>query len=191
MRALILAGLAGAAMLAAVLVMSGMAWLWLGGFDAGAASPESPLAARALRITLNHQLELAEAAAGSPPAPNGKSLIFGFRQYDAECAACHGTPDEPRALWARSMNPPSPDLTETPSRLSVKQLFWLICHGVKMTGMPAFGVQRTDRQISDLTLFVRALPNMKAQDYQSLRATYGPAPKPFSLTPNAACLTAK
>jgi mono/diheme cytochrome c family protein len=191
MRALILAGLAGAAMLAAVLVMGGLAWLWLGGVDAGAASPESGLAAGALRMALHRQLESAEAAAGSPPPPTSKSLIFGFRQYDAECAACHGTPDEPRASWARSMNPAAPDLTETPTRLSVKQLFWLICDGVRMTGMPAFGVQHTDRQISDLTLFVRALPTMKAQDYQSLRATYGPAPKPFSLTPNAACLTAK
>ena len=191
MRALILAGLAGAAMLAAVLVMSGMAWLWQGGFDARASSPESRLASGLLRVALNRQLELAEAAPRSPLAPTSKSLIFGFRQYDAECAACHGTPDEPRALWARSMNPPPPDLTETPTRLTAKQLFWLICHGVKMTGMPPFGVQHTDREISDLTLFVRALPNMKAQDYQSLRATYGPAPKPFSLTPNAACLTAK
>jgi hypothetical protein len=29
---------------------------------------------------------------------------------------------------------------------------------------------------------------MKPEDYQRLRATYGPAPKPFALTPDAACL---
>jgi mono/diheme cytochrome c family protein len=191
MRALILAGLAGAAMLAAVLVMGGMAWLWLGGYDARASSPESRLASGALRTALTRQMALAEATAETPPAPTSRSLIFGYRQYDAECAACHGTPDEPRALWARSMNPQPPDLTQTSVGWNARQLFWLICHGVKMTGMPAFGVHRTDHEIWDLTLFVRALPNMKPQDYQSLRTTYGPAPKPFSLTSNAACLTAK
>jgi hypothetical protein len=60
-----------------------------------------------------------------------------------------------------------------------------------MTGMPAFGVQRTDDQIWGLALFVSALPEISQQDYQRLRSTYGPAPKPFSLTPNAACLSAK
>jgi mono/diheme cytochrome c family protein len=86
------------------------------------------------------------------------------------------------------MRPQPPDLTEKPTGLSPKALFWLICHGVKMSGMPAFGVQHTDDQIWDIALFVRALPTMKAQDYGRLRATYGPAPKPFDLTPDAACL---
>lgn len=187
MRGSILAGLAGAALMAAILLIVALAWLWLGGFDPRASSP-SRLAPMALDIALKQRMQAAAARLGPPPAPNDRRTVLGYRQYDAECAACHGAPDAPRALWAKSMNPQPPDLTETPTRLGPKALFWLICHGVKMTAMPAFGVQRTDDEIWDLALFVRALPTMKSEDYQRLRATYGPAPKPFALTPDAACL---
>jgi mono/diheme cytochrome c family protein len=190
MRALILAGLTGAALTAAILVMIAVAWLWLGGFDTRASSP-SRLAPAALNLALMARVEAAVAKVGSPPATNGRRTVFGYRQYDAECAACHGAPDLPRAHWAVSLNPQPPDLTETPSHLTPRGLFWLICHGVKMSGMPAFGVQRTDDEIWDLALFVSVLPTMKPQDYQRLRATYGPAPKPFALTPDAACLHSK
>jgi mono/diheme cytochrome c family protein len=171
----------------AILLVVALAWFWLGGFDPRASSP-SRLAPMALDIALKARMRTAAGQLGPPPAPNDRRTVLGYRQYDAECAACHGAPDAPRALWAKSMNPPPPDLTETPTHLDPKALFWLICHGVKMTAMPAFGAQRTDDEIWDLVLFVRALPVMKPEDYQRLRATYGPAPKPFALTPDAACL---
>jgi mono/diheme cytochrome c family protein len=127
----------------------------------------------------------------APPSPTRRRIVIGYRQYDADCGACHGTPIAPRAQWARSMNPEPPDLTAVRTRRTPKELFWLICHGEKMSGMPAFGVQRTDDQIWSLALFVSALPDISAQDYGRLHAAYGPAPRQFSLTPNATCLTAK
>jgi mono/diheme cytochrome c family protein len=187
MRASILAGFVGAALMAAILVIIVLAWLWLGGFDPRASSP-ARLAPLALDIAVKQRMDAGAAQLGPPPASNDRRTVFGYRQYDAECATCHGAPDAPRAVWAKSMRPQPPDLTEKPTGLSPKALFWLICHGVKMSGMPAFGVQHTDDQIWDIALFVRALPTMKAQDYGRLRATYGPAPKPFDLTPDAACL---
>jgi mono/diheme cytochrome c family protein len=187
MRGSILAGFVGAALMAAVLVIIALAWLWLGGFDPRASS-QSHLAPLALDIAVKQRMEAGAARVGPPPAPDVRRLVLGYRQYDAECAACHGTPDASPAPWAKSMSPQPPDLSETSTHLSPKALFWLICHGVKMTGMPAFGVQRTDDKIWDLALFVRTLPTMKAQDYERLRATYGPAPKAFSLTPDAVCL---
>jgi mono/diheme cytochrome c family protein len=176
--------------LVAVLAIAAVAWIWLGGFDASAASP-SQLANAPLHFALERQMEQGTANAPAPPPPTRRRTVIGYRQYDADCGVCHGTPIAPRAQWARSMNPEPPDLTATRTRLSPRQLFWLICHGEKMTGMPAFGVQRTDDQIWGLALFVSALPDMSAQEYGRLRAAYGPAPRPFSLTPNAACLGAK
>lgn len=187
----VLAGLVGAMLFALAVVAGAALWLWTGGFDAAASSPRSRLAYWPVRVALARQLERGAGAVGTPPKSDGRRLIFGYRQYDADCAACHGAPDQPRALWAKSMNPEPPDLTETDKRWSEKELYWLICHGVKMTGMPAFGVHRTDDEIWDLALFVSALPGMRPETYQQMRATYGPAPKPFDLTANAACVGAK
>jgi mono/diheme cytochrome c family protein len=187
MRSLLLTSLLMMA-IAGLAALAGVAWLWLGGYDASAGSP-SRLAYAPLRFALERQMEAAKVP-DAPPSTRHR-IVIGFRQYDADCGACHGTPIAPRAQWARSMNPEPPDLTAARTRLTPKQLFWLICHGEKMTGMPAFGVQRTDDQIWGLALFVNALPDISAQDYARLRTAYGPAPRPFSLTPNAACLGAK
>jgi mono/diheme cytochrome c family protein len=191
MRSLLITSLLAVAVASMAAALAVAAWLWLGGFDATAASPPSRLAYWPLNLALARQAESGAAKVPDPPPPTRRRVVLGFRQYDADCSACHGTPAASRALWAKSMNPQPPDLTATQSRWPPKQLFWLICHGVKMTGMPAFGAQHTDDEIWDLTLFVSALPKMSAGDYQRLHAAYGPAPTPFSLTPNAACLTAK
>lgn len=175
------------AVLAALAAILG-AWVWLGRLDASAVAHGPPALSAPLRAALERQL--ARASLPTAPAASGRRIVLGFRQYDGACAACHGTPLEPRAVWAKAMSPAPADFTEAPSRRSLPQLYWLICRGQAMSGMPAFGERRSDDDIWDLALFVAALPDIKPESYQRLRALYGPAPKPFDLTPNAHCLKA-
>jgi mono/diheme cytochrome c family protein len=166
------------------------AWVWLGRLDVSATGPTSRLLTAPAHLALTRQLEREAAGPPEPPAPSGRRLVLGFRQYDGACASCHGTPSEGRAVWAKAMNPVPPDFTETPRRLPLKRLYWLICRGEALSGMPAFGQQRSDDDIWDLALFLAALPSMKPEAYLRMRSDYGPAPKPFDLTPNARCFKA-
>jgi mono/diheme cytochrome c family protein len=51
------------------------------------------------------------------------------------------------------------------------QLFWVVKHGIKMTGMPSFGAIGTDdKEIWSIVAFVKALPNVSEADYKAWTA---------------------
>ncbi len=66
---------------------------------------------------------------------NGKAL------YQASCIICHGQNGSPapQSIGA-SMYPYPPDLKSERTRTKTDgQLFWILAHGVNLTGMPAWG----------------------------------------------------
>jgi hypothetical protein len=51
--------------------------------------------------------------------------------------------------------------------------FWVIKHGIKATGMPAWGKSMGDPYIWGMVAFLDQLPNMDAEQYQTLVASSG------------------
>jgi mono/diheme cytochrome c family protein len=94
----------------------------------------------------------------------------GFGHYVENCRPCHGGPGAPRAEFARGLNPSPPDL-DSPAFKDVPdaELFWITKNGLRMTGMPAFGVSHTDEEIRDILAFVRKLPNLDESYKQRLK----------------------
>jgi mono/diheme cytochrome c family protein len=86
----------------------------------------------------------------------------GRELFGAECSFCHGNNGRGDAPLGMTMYPAAANLTE--SRTQTKsdgQLFWLIAHGVNLTGMPAFGQKyggpHNDEELWNLVAFVRSL----------------------------------
>ena len=46
--------------------------------------------------------------------------------------------------------------------------FWIVKHGVKMTGMPAWGVTHDDELLWDVVAFVRKLPELTPEQYETM-----------------------
>ena len=46
--------------------------------------------------------------------------------------------------------------------------FWVIKHGVKMTGMPAWGASHDDDVIWSLVAFLNKLPQLSPQQYKEI-----------------------
>ncbi|HVC52485.1 MAG TPA: cytochrome c [Stellaceae bacterium] len=65
-------------------------------------------------------------------------LAMGVEHFAAHCAVCHGAPGVPRGEIAKGMYPAPPDLAHAASRYSDAELFWILKHGIKMTGMPSW-----------------------------------------------------
>jgi mono/diheme cytochrome c family protein len=57
-------------------------------------------------------------------------------------------------LGAGYMNPSPPDLAKIAPERSPQELFWVIKHGLRMTGMPAWGPTHGDEQLWDLVAMV-------------------------------------
>jgi plastocyanin len=80
---------------------------------------------------------------------------------------CHGAPGVDPGHAGQGLRPAPPDLSDTINRWSPAQAFWIVKHGVRMTGMPAWSVSYDDEAIWQLVAFVRNLPEMEPRDYQA------------------------
>ncbi len=102
----------------------------------------------------------------------GEQVSEGFRDYEAMCVVCHAAPGKERSSASKGMNPQPPLLADAATRWQSNELFWIIKNGVKMTGMPAFGLTHSDEEIWDIVGFVRQLPQISAEEYEQLREKF-------------------
>jgi len=102
-----------------------------------------------------------------PMEVDGNVLSSGLSHYRGMCLQCHGAPDVAAAEFAEGLNPPAPDLTETD--MDDGELFWTIKNGIRMTGMPPFGLSHGDDEIWHLVAFIRHLPELTPAEKETLR----------------------
>ena len=91
----------------------------------------------------------------------------GAGQYAEMCSVCHLAPGMKRTEISRGLYPRAPELRRK-TDLTPAEQFWIIKHGVKMTGMPAWGVTHDDEMLWDVVALVRKLPELTPEQYETL-----------------------
>src|SRR5678815_1500256 len=91
----------------------------------------------------------------------------GAGQYAEMCSGCHLAPGMKRTEISRGLYPRAPQLRHR-TDLTPAEQFWIVKHGVKMTGMPAWGVTHQDELLWDVVAFVRKLPELTPEQYETL-----------------------
>ena len=91
----------------------------------------------------------------------------GAGQYAEMCSGCHLAPGMKRTEISRGLYPRAPELRRK-TNLTPAEQFWVVKHGVKMTGMPAWGVTHDDDLLWDVVAFVRKLPELTPEQYATL-----------------------
>jgi len=98
---------------------------------------------------------------------DSKRVASGAAQYAEMCSSCHLAPDMKRTEISRGLYPRAPELRRG-SRLTAAEEFWVVKHGLKMSGMPAWGVTHDDELLWSVVAFLRKLPELTADQYQQL-----------------------
>jgi len=80
---------------------------------------------------------------------------------------CHGAPGVPKDDIADGMYPSPPDLAVASQQYTDAQLFWILRHGIKMTGMPSWP-DHSDDDLWAIVTFLKKLPGMSESDYAKL-----------------------
>lgn len=127
------------------------------------------------------QRSVATHSAGiSPPRLDDPVLVMkGAGHYDIGCRSCHGSPKLMHPKIAQHMLPAPPYLPETVRNWQSQELFYMVKHGIKFTGMPAWPAQQRDDEIWAMVAFLRTFPNLDAEEYQQLvHGTQGTRPAP-------------
>jgi mono/diheme cytochrome c family protein len=95
-----------------------------------------------------------------------KRIATGAGQYVEMCAGCHLAPGMKRTEISRGLYPRAPALHR--HKHPAAESFWIVKHGIKMTGMPAWGVTHSDELLWDIVAFLQKLPELTPEQYQAL-----------------------
>ena len=105
----------------------------------------------------------------SVPFLDDPSLVLrGAGHYETGCKPCHGSPERPLPKIPAGMTPHPPDLHQQVSRWQPEELFYIVKHGIKFTGMPAWPAAGRDDEVWAIAAFLRTLPEMDAEGYARL-----------------------
>lgn len=99
------------------------------------------------------------------------------------CAGCHLQPGVSSTDLSLGLYPAPPDLAASADKhdhahpfgehdrdAALRRQFWIIKHGIKASGMPAWGETHTDERIWAMVAFIQKLPELNEMQYQILTA---------------------
>ena len=109
----------------------------------------------------------------NPVLSNEESIRNGMTHFADHCAACHANDGSGNIEMGKGMFPPAPDMrADATQELSDGALFYIIEHGIRFTGMPAWGTGSMDGEESSwhLVNFIRHLPNLTPEELAEMAA---------------------
>lgn len=155
------------------------AFVTSGTYPVGADVPHYP--AFHWLLTTMREKSIARAAAdivvptdlGTP-----QRLLAGGADYNDMCAGCHLKPGKRESDFSVGLYPSPPNLTQIDVAADAmekanQRRFWIIKHGIKASGMPAWGPTHDDERIWNMVAFLQRLPELTPAQYQILTARGG------------------
>jgi cytochrome c553 len=157
-----LAALAGAGLAGAVL------FAWLGLYNVAASTGHFVVIDHFLRFGMENSVETHAPDIEAPDLADPDLIRLGAGHYYAGCAYCHGAPGLPISPVSNHMLPPPPDLAGRVGEWDDQELFFIVKHGFKYTGMPGWPVLDRDDEVWAMVAFLRKLPGLGETQYRDL-----------------------
>jgi len=160
-----LLGLAGSG----VVAIAGALLFAARGISARSAPPG--LEVRLARAARHLLVPRAARARMNPVPPDAQGLADSRAHFADHCATCHGNDGKGDTPYGRNLYPRAPDLTAVATQeLSDGELFYLIENGIKLTGMPAFGIGKPEgeKESWQLVAFLRHMPKITPEELTAM-----------------------
>ena len=147
---------------------AGLGFVYSGVYDVAADVPHTKLVYWLLDTARDRSVAV---RARSVQVPGGlgdpKRIAAGAGLYGEMCSGCHLAPGMEKTEIAQGLYPAAPELAQG-TDLTPAQEFWIIKHGIKMTGMPAWGKTHNDTLIWNMVAFLQKLPSLSPGAYKAL-----------------------
>jgi mono/diheme cytochrome c family protein len=146
------------------IVVLGAATIGTGAYDVAADAEHTEPVYWLLQTIRERSIAVRASSIHAPNLEDPERLRRAAGNYDSMCAGCHLAPQAQATELSRGLYPRPPNLARA-GELDPARAFWIIKHGIKSTGMPAWGQSMEDAYIWDLVAFIQALPRMSTNDY--------------------------
>ncbi|WP_165217488.1 c-type cytochrome [Affinirhizobium pseudoryzae] len=141
---------------------------WSGLIGIGASSGHWAVTDWFLHWAMRSSTRTAAMGIDVPPFDNPEMLPMAAGHYEQGCSICHGSPAMDRSAVVFGMLPVPPDLKPRIPLWTDAELFQIVQHGVRFTGMPAWPTQVRKDEVWAMVAFLRQLPGMSAERYSEL-----------------------
>jgi mono/diheme cytochrome c family protein len=155
-----------------VLALLAYAYAWSGLYDIGADVPHESLTYRFLTMVREHSVQRHARHIEVPRLDDPALILRGAGQYAAMCTGCHLAPGMQDSELRAGLYPQPPELSR--QSIDPREAFWVIKHGIKMSGMPAWGATHDDPTIWSMVAFLQKLPGMTPAQYRDIVAKAPP-----------------
>lgn len=150
-----------------IAVVAGSVFIWSGLYNIAASTDHLGLTTWVLEKVRDQSIET-QAASIDPPRLLDQDMVrLGAAHFEGGCVPCHGRPGEKINPIVSRMLPSPPDLARAAPQRKTRELFWIVKHGLKYTGMPAWPSMRRDDEVWALAAFLDTLP-ATPQQYREL-----------------------
>lgn len=153
--------------LAVVGLAGGAAFIASGAFNIAADEPHWPATYRVLELTRDRSIAVRSADVTVPDLSAKELISSGAGNYNAMCVGCHLAPGAEATELSAGLYPAPPPWKELGS-VDPKAAFWVLKHGIKMSGMPAWGKSMEDRYLWGMVAFLKVLPTLDEAAYTAM-----------------------
>ncbi|MDO9418505.1 c-type cytochrome [Pararhizobium sp.] len=151
-----------------LLPAAGLLVAWLGIIDIRASTGHWRMTDWFLHWVMRSSVRTAALNVEVPNLDDPAMLPGAAGHFETACAICHGSPAQQRSPAMLTMLPPPPDLDGVIGAWTDAQLFEIVKHGVRYTGMPAWPAMSRDDEVWQMVAFLRKLPSLSAEGYKVL-----------------------
>jgi cytochrome c553 len=141
---------------------------WSGIYNVAASTGHWAVIDWFLAFGMRNSVALRANALTAPSLDQDDLVSLGAAHFHAGCAFCHGAPGIAVSPIARQMLPSPPHLATSMRPWSDEELFWIVQHGIKYTGMPGWAALERADEIWAVVAFLKRMPQLHAESYRSL-----------------------
>lgn len=159
-------------------VLSGVAGLAIGGFvwsgmyNVGADDPHLRPTYTMLRMMRERSIVRHSREVKVPDMRDPALISQGAGNYDSMCTGCHLAPGMDETELSKGLYPAPPNFSRM-EPLNPAHAFWVTKHGIKASGMPAWGRSMGDEYIWGMVAFLQQIPGLDPEEYKAMVAASG------------------
>ena len=152
--------------LALVAIIGAATLLWLGVYNVAADDPHWSATYRLLEVARDRSIAARASYIEVPDLSDSDLIRGGAGNYSAMCVTCHLSPDAQETELSIGLYPRPPRWDEL-GDVDPRRAFWVLKHGIKASGMPAWGKSMDDRYLWGMVAFTQQFKTMTAAQYSA------------------------
>jgi len=142
---------------AGAFILAGGVFILSGIYNIGASREHWSLTNFIITILRDRSVAVASGGIEVPELNDADLYRLGEQHFLGTCTVCHGTPGQPLNPLYSHMLPQPPDLTGAFEHYDAREVFWVVNHGLKYTGMPAWPAAHRPDEVWSVVSYLRRL----------------------------------